>query len=734
LSKTLGWLASSFLVFTFGYTYLLPQSFEMLAAWLAPLLGLGLRTTLVSLYLLYGDPFRDVSLLAAWLSAAFVGGLIARRGLRGIGVAVSTYSAIHAILGLSVLAVLQTLQPALEAGPEGLRLPPVPPGFSFPALFNAPVVGPGLRLALDMLAATQPFDPKLILEAVGEMVVVNAVKVLALACVAGLAGGLLGGFLAKKASGRGGSEAAGFPASKALALILLLTLTASTSLIPLGSAQASPFKLEALGGLISSDGSVAVASALVASELNLGVQTPNPQLDGLILAILLTQSFPPDKLPSLPLEGPLPLSGGWQSLYAAAPPTVLVVVEEALGEGGEAGAAPALSSQLSAYFNLPLTYLTAVPLDWADRAYRVAVYWSEASYTVSEEKLMGVLAQNPEGFASYVYDVYRNGTFTPGSQPWSADGSLVAVGLVNAPKALQLLEEGGFLGQAVVGLTSEQEPLGSLIRSFTQASQPVPFFFHVSFWERSLHSSPQQHTFNLFSFLRNSKPPTAASDSHASFFFIAAPSAVEPAPGWLVLEEGAVLKLLRPGEPLSEATVSFERVFPADLKVSKQVEPVSLEEGDFVQVRIEIRNEGLTPVFNLQLDDSEALENYGSAVRLVDGSLKAEWAQLEGGTAVVHTYTLTLRNLGVYTFQPAEVSYVYRGENFEAASNAASVEVEPPGVFQVWGTGILFSWKLAGKTIDAFLPGYGSILATLASAAVAAAIVYSVFRSFRRKK
>lgn len=734
MSKTLGWLVSSFLVFTLGYTYLLPQSFEMLVDWLAPLLGLGFRTTLVSVYLLYGGSFLDGSLLAVWASAAFLGGLLARKGLRGVGVAVSTYSAIHAILGLSAFAVFQTLQPAFEVRPEGLRLPPVPEGFSFPALFNAPVVGPGIRLALDMLAFTQPPDPEVILRAVGEMVVLNALKILILSCAAGLAGGLLGGFLAEKASRLGKARAASKGTVHVAVLAFLLALTASSSLVPLGSAQASPFKLEALGSFISSDGSVAVASALLASELNLGVQTPNPQLDSLVIALLASQLFPPDKLPSLPSDIPLPLPRRWESYYAAAPQTVLVVVEEASGEGEESGlAASRLSSQFSTHFGMSLAYLTSVPVELAGRPYRISIYWGEDPYTSSEEKLMAVLAENREGFASYVYDVYRNGTFTPGSKPWSADGTLVAVGLVNAPKVTALLEEGGFLGQPP-GLEQEQHPLAGLLRSFTQASQPVPFFFHVSFWGQRFHSSPQQHTFNLFSFLMNSQPLTAAPDSDASLLFISAPSTVKPTPGWLALGETTVLKPLNPGESLSQASVSFEQTFPAELKVSKLVNPASLEEGGGVRVQIEIRNEGETPVFHLQLDDSEALKNYGPAVRLVEGSPRVEWSKLEGGAKVVHTYTLTLRNLGLYTFQPAEVTYTSHGESFTASSNSATVKVNPPGVFQVWQTGILFSWKLAGKTIDTFLPGYGSILATLASVAVAAAIVYSVVRGFRRKK
>lgn len=136
MGKSLGSLAAFAISFALTFNKL-PEAYEKIIAWLAPVLGKILRVTFSSLYLLFGDPLTDYYLLITWIVAAFIGGIVARKMSSGIIAAISAYLYNFALLGFCAFELFQSF--GTLGGFE--TLPPFPPGTSIADLLTAPLIG-----------------------------------------------------------------------------------------------------------------------------------------------------------------------------------------------------------------------------------------------------------------------------------------------------------------------------------------------------------------------------------------------------------------------------------------------------------------------------------------------------------------------------------------------------------------------------------------------------------------
>ena len=101
---------------------------------------------------------------------------------------------------------------------------------------------------------------------------------------------------------------------------------------------------------------------------------------------------------------------------------------------------------------------------------------------------------------------------------------------------------------------------------------------------------------------------------------------------------------------------------------------------------------------------------------------------------MIHSYTLTLNNIGVYTLPPAQVEYSAHDETYVSSSGMAAVRVDHPPVLEVFMRGATFLWATTAMFVDAIAPPYGETVASIAALVIVVGIVVSIALSFRTPK
>jgi len=192
LGKGLGSLAAFAISFALIFNRL-PQSYEKIVGWLAPVFGKMLRITFTSLYLLLGDPLIDYYLLGAWAAAAFIGGFLAKKLSSGILAGLSAYGYNFPILGYCIFKLFESFGSLGFGGFEGPSdlggLPPFPPDTSLADLLGAPVISDFVDAFISGMAAGGPPDMNALISLAASIILPKILKNLVLIAVCGAVGG-----------------------------------------------------------------------------------------------------------------------------------------------------------------------------------------------------------------------------------------------------------------------------------------------------------------------------------------------------------------------------------------------------------------------------------------------------------------------------------------------------------------------------------------------------------------
>jgi len=193
LGKGLGSLAAFVISFALLFNRL-PQSYERIIGWLAPVFGKILRVTFTSLYLLMGDPLTDYYLLGAWAAAAFVGGFLAKKIGSGILAALSAYLYNFPVLGYCVFKLFESFGSlggfgGFEGGLGGL--PPLPPDTSFADFLSAPVISDIVEAFISGMASGGIPDLNALISLAASIILPKILKNVVLIAVCGALGGYI---------------------------------------------------------------------------------------------------------------------------------------------------------------------------------------------------------------------------------------------------------------------------------------------------------------------------------------------------------------------------------------------------------------------------------------------------------------------------------------------------------------------------------------------------------------
>lgn len=134
-SKYFGWLASLVLVLAAGW-FLLPAGYTTLVQWLAPVLGNYVRPTFVMVNILVVNPLGNLLMVAIWVIAGLVGGIMSGTKKGGILIAFMTWISCIAI---GAFCLIQFLMPIID-GTITMSMPPIPPGTSLADILSIPLV------------------------------------------------------------------------------------------------------------------------------------------------------------------------------------------------------------------------------------------------------------------------------------------------------------------------------------------------------------------------------------------------------------------------------------------------------------------------------------------------------------------------------------------------------------------------------------------------------------------
>jgi len=134
-SKYFGWLLSLIIVLAAGW-FLLPAGYNTLVQWLAPVLGNYVRPTFVMVNILVVNPLGNLLMVAIWIIAGLVGGIMSGTKKGGILIAFMTWLSCVVI---GAFCLIQFLMPIMD-GTITMSMPPIPPGTSLADVLSIPIV------------------------------------------------------------------------------------------------------------------------------------------------------------------------------------------------------------------------------------------------------------------------------------------------------------------------------------------------------------------------------------------------------------------------------------------------------------------------------------------------------------------------------------------------------------------------------------------------------------------
>lgn len=150
-SKYFGWLAALGIVLALGW-FLLPEGYNTIVLWLAPQLGNYIRPLLVMVNILLVNPLNNITMVAVWAGAGFIGGVMAGTKKGSFVVGIMTW--LSCVL-ITVFLAYQLFMSGIEMG----TLPPVPQGSSIADVLGIPLVQSLIDEVLGMLAGSSGGAP-----------------------------------------------------------------------------------------------------------------------------------------------------------------------------------------------------------------------------------------------------------------------------------------------------------------------------------------------------------------------------------------------------------------------------------------------------------------------------------------------------------------------------------------------------------------------------------------------
>ncbi len=123
-------------------------------------------------------------------------------------------------------------------------------------------------------------------------------------------------------------------------------------------------------------------------------------------------------------------------------------------------------------------------------------------------------------------------------------------------------------------------------------------------------------------------------------------------------------------------TISFEEgTFPPLITITRTFSPATIATGGQVIVNVGVHNEGVSPIYDIVLEDTAFAATYPNIT--VTGVQSTTSSVLDAGDWLNMSYTVTFVNEGGYIFYPATVSYEYDNTTYTKSCHIDGYSVSP---------------------------------------------------------
>jgi len=628
LEKYLGWLTGTGLLILFSIV-LFPQGFQIVINWFGPVAGQNLTPILMIAFILLASGIKYPTVLVAYVVSGFACGAVGRGGIkRSLLLALAAYFTIFLILGANIYSTIP-----MFSSFGSTSLPSPPPGTSLIDLLSLPLVSDMASTLIESMFSggqggmQSAFLPIIII--VLTSLVINLVTL----CLTSVFGGLTTSKIIPRLRKGKTAQLGQNPTTTLLALsILSLTLFSRMPLVscgtskPVNSASAGFFVAQDLGGLfgmgsgefllgqIQDSGGLSFIYADVGLDLAAtGITLSSEDLQGVMFAGFAVRSGDVTGLPGelsqillmIPNQGFFVLTSGEDTETAEA---------QSRNIASEFEAALGVTFSEPSFFQIPM----------GEQQFFIVAYNTPSGMTVGDG-----------------YDAFNSLLPAGGISPLLSPDSVVSrpfialVGVIN-PEAMGgggTGGTGGTIGFAV---------------NFVEWNQS--YFAGTSSFDFSL-----QQTLGFTGTISSNLP-------NGSYIAVTLPQTIDMSSLTVnindaEIHENTIVLQVNPGDSYADLRIGFAARFPPNVAVTKSVSPSTTNAGGTVTVTVEVHNLGDTAVNNVEVDDSDTVGTYQLTADIASGSTSGYWAQLDPNGIRTITYTVKVAANGVYTLEPATVTY-----------------------------------------------------------------------------
>lgn len=648
LEKYSGWLTGTGLLILFSVA-IFPQSFQIVINWFGPIIGQNLTPILMIAFILLASGIKYPTVLVAYIVSGFACGAVGRGGIkRSVLLALAAYFTIILILGANIYPML-----TMFSSFGSTSMPSPPPGTSLIDLLSLPLVSDMASTLIESMFSGGQGGMQGGMQAVFLPIIIIVLTSLVINLVTLCLSSVFGGLTTSKIIPRfrkGKTTPLGQnPNPKLLALsILSLTLFSQMPLVScstiktVNNVSTRIFVAQDLGGLfgmgtgefllgqIQDDGGLSFIYANLGLDLaTTGITLSAEDLQGVIFAGFAIRSGDVTGLP-----------GELQQILLMLPNQGFFV----LTSGEDTEAAEAQSQNIASEFEAVL-----------------GIDFSEPSFfqiPMDEQQFFIVAYNTPSGMTvGDGYDAYNSLLPADGISPLLSPDSVVSrpfialVGVIN-PEAMGgggTGGTGGTIGFAV---------------NFVEWNQS--YFAGTSSFDFSL-----QQTLGFTGAISSNLP-------NGSYIAVTLPQTIDMSSLTVnindaEIHENTIVLQVNPGDSYADLRITFTARFPPNVAVTKSVSPSTTNAGGTVTVTVEVHNRGDTAVNNVEADDSDTVGTYQLTADIVSGSTSGYWAQLDPNEARTITYTVKVTANGIYTLEPATVTYSDEYGNYTKTSERAVI-------------------------------------------------------------
>lgn len=640
-----------------GFTILHP-SFRILSDWLGPLMGSHIYTMFTFFYLLFGNPIKYPSILLTWLILGVLVGVISNKKIGSIITVLAVWFTTIAILAGSITGIYYTLEAKGVFEKDSAEIltiiPTVPEQLTFNKLLQTPVFGNLLLKFLQIVPTLNDTDNplKIMFELLNPYILFLFSKPLII-----ILGALLGATLAPKLYPFIENVRAN---RKILTSILITIFLIYQPIHTLSALNVNDgIYTELIGGYIEEQGRAILGQLILGNQIDT-VQVNQPEAEGLIASIMLTQKISdPMILYSFSNQNLM----NYIHLMNVLPSTLAVNIY--LGTELEVNREKSshIISDVEQRLKLEFHEIITIPITNENDAestlpeMTLVLYYSNSDITESTENILFGF-EDEKGFTGILknkfetefldIELYARGFFIV--EPFKEMLPIPQVPLMYQTEYNELVNSkfSFIAGVQLVNNGLEQDSNYFNLRRLMGVNT-IPEYASIS--DGSFIIMSRSNETGIENYLDPTVHiKTSIPENSIDLIFLT-----------YFLQNLGVIEFESGSPTDSDARLYIPEIVQPKTIITKSSQMISEDE---LEVTLTVTNNENKVIKNAMIKD-----NYARKYSQTLGKSFSSWASIDPGESTRYTYSVNIKNPGVYTDSPAILTYFVDGRNYTTCSN-----------------------------------------------------------------